>query len=44
MMLHAVVLIGLPANFSGTAGVAWAPGVLRQCGLAAALAEERGTS
>jgi arginase len=42
-MPREVVLIGVPANSSGTAdGVARAPGVLRQRGLAAALARSPG--
>jgi arginase len=43
MMPRDVVLIGVPTNSSGTAdGVARAPGVLRQHGLAAALAARPG--
>jgi arginase len=43
MILHDVVLIGVPTNSSGTAGgVARAPGVLRERGLAAALAARPG--
>jgi hypothetical protein len=44
MIPHDVVLIGVPTNSSGTAdGVARAPGVLRQRGLAAALAGRPGS-
>ena len=43
MIPHEVVLVGVPTNSSGTAdGVARAPGVLRQRGLAAALAARPG--
>jgi arginase len=43
MMPRAVVLIGVPTNSSGTTGgVARAPGVLRQRGLSASLADQPG--
>jgi hypothetical protein len=45
MIPRDVVLIGVPTNSSGTAdGVARAPGVLRQRGLAPALAGRPGRS